>query len=125
VLASLQNAPPGPAILRDWIDYDRVFPHLAGIAHHGGMATTHAALVHGVPQVITPHAGDQYPQAARVTQAQVGYGIRAKDFTMENAPLILADILWDPEFAEKARAMAETLRALGGPARAADEIEKL
>ncbi len=125
VLASLQDAPPGPAILRDWIDYDRVFPHLAGIAHHGGMATTHAALVHGVPQVITPHAGDQYPQAARVTQAQVGYGIRAKDFTMENAPLILADILWDPEFAEKARAMAETLRALGGPARAADEIEKL
>ena len=125
VLASLQEAPPGPAILRDWIDYARVFPHLAGIAHHGGMATTHAALVHGVPQVVVPHAGDQYPQAARVTQAKVGYGIRAKDFTMENAPLILADILWDPEFAENARAVAESFRALGGPGRAADAVEAL
>ncbi len=125
VLASLQEAPPGPAIIRDWIDYARIFPHLAGIAHHGGMATTHAALVHGIPQVVAPHAGDQYPQAARVTQAKVGYGIRAKDFTTENAPLILADILWDPEFAENARGMAEDFRALGGPPRAADAVEGL
>ncbi len=125
VLSSLQEAPPGPAIIRDWIDYAQVFPHLGGIAHHGGMATTHAALVHGIPQVVVPHAGDQYPQAARVTQARVGYGIRAKDFTMENAPLILADILWDPEFTKNARAMAETFRALGGPPRAADAVESL
>jgi UDP:flavonoid glycosyltransferase YjiC (YdhE family) len=125
VLANLQEAPPGPAILRDWIDYLRVFPHLAGITHHGGMATTHAALVHGVPQVVVPHAGDQYPQAARVTQAKVGYGIRPKDFTMDNAPLILADILWDPEFQENARAMAERLRTLGGSPRAADAIGNL
>jgi UDP:flavonoid glycosyltransferase YjiC (YdhE family) len=125
VLSSLQEARPGPAILRDWIDYARVFPHLGGIAHHGGMATTHAALVHGVPQVVVPHAGDQYPQAARVTQARVGYGIRTKDFTMENAPLILADILWDPEFRENARAMAEGFWALGGPAHAAETIERL
>jgi len=124
-LASLQAAPPGPAILKEWLDYDQLFPHLAGIAHHGGMATTHAALAHGVPQVITPHAGDQFPQAARVTQSKVGYGIRAKDFTMENAPLILADILWDPTFRERARAMAETFRALGGPERAADAVEAL
>jgi UDP:flavonoid glycosyltransferase YjiC (YdhE family) len=125
VLASLQEAPPGPAIIRDWIDYARVFPHLAGIAHHGGMATTHSALVHGIPQVVVPHAGDQYPQAARVTQAKVGYGIRARDFTMENAPLILADILWDPDFAEAARSMAESFRALGGPPRAGDAVENL
>ncbi len=125
VLASLQEAPPGPAIIRDWIDYARVFPHLSGITHHGGMATTHAALVHGVPQVVVPHAGDQYPQAARVTQAKVGYGIRVKDFTMDNAPLILADILWDPEFRENALAMAESFRALGGPSRAADAVAGL
>jgi len=124
-LARLQKAPPGPAIIRDWIDYARIFPHLSGIVHHGGMATTHAALVHGIPQVVVPHAGDQYPQAARVTQARVGYGIRAKDFSMENAPQILADILWDPEFRENARAMAEDFRALGGPGRAAEAVMKM
>jgi UDP:flavonoid glycosyltransferase YjiC (YdhE family) len=125
VLASLQEAPPGPAIIRDWVAYDALFPHLAAVVHHGGVGTTHAALVHGLPQVIVPHAGDQYPQAARVTQARVGYGIRTRDFTMENAPLIVADVLWDPEFREQARSMAQTLNALGGPPAAADALEAL
>ena len=125
VLASLQDAPPGPAIIRNWISYDKLFPHLAGVVHHGGVATTHAALLHGVPQVVVPHAGDQYPQAARVTQAGVGYGIRAKDFNMENAPLILADILWDPEFRENAARFAQIMAGLGGPAAAADAILNL
>jgi len=125
ILASLKEAPPGPAIVRDWIDYSQIFPHLAGIVHHGGMATTHAALVHGIPQVIIPHAGDQYPQAARVTQAQVGYGIRTRDFTMENAPLILTDIIWGEEFRARAQEMALSLNELGGPTRAARAVESL
>ena len=125
ILASLKEARPGPAIIRDWINYERVFPHLAGAVHHGGVATTHAALVHGIPQVIVPHAGDQYPQAARATQAKVGYGIRTRDFTMENAPLIIADILWDPEFRENAQRLANIMADLGGPAAAADAVEDL
>ncbi|RUA16486.1 MAG: hypothetical protein DSY55_04030 [Clostridia bacterium] len=125
VLSSLQEARPGPAIIRKWIDYDQVFPHLGGIVHHGGMATTHAALMYGVPQVIVPHAGDQYPQAARITQAKVGYGIRPKDFDIENAPLILADILWDREFHDAALMMAEQFRKLGGRETAADAVEAL
>ncbi|HIQ12431.1 MAG TPA: glycosyltransferase [Caldilineales bacterium] len=125
ILASLRQAPPGPAIIRDWISYDKLFPRLAGAVHHGGVATTHAALVHGVPQVVVPHAGDQYPQAARVTQAGVGYGIRPRDFTIENAPLILADILWDPEFQENARRLAAIMQGLGGPAAAANAVEML
>ncbi len=122
VLARLREAPPGPAILREWIDYAQVFPHLAGVVHHGGVGTTHAALVHGLPQVVVPHAGDQYPQAARVTQAGVGYGIRPKDFTMENAPVILADILWAPGFRERAQALARRMHQLGGPPRAAEAL---
>ncbi len=125
VLANLREAPPGPAIIRDWIDYDKYFPHLAGIVHHGGVATTHTALVYGIPQVVVPRAGDQYPQAARVTQAKVGYGIRTKDFTMENAPLILTDILWDDTFREQARRMARIMHALGGPPAAADAVEAM
>ena len=125
LLDHLQEAPSGPAILREWVSYDKLFPHLAGIVHHGGVGTTHAALIHGIPQVVVPHAGDQYPQAARITQAKVGYGIRPKDFTMDNAPLILADILWDPEFRANAKRMAEAMSQLGGYKRAADAIEAL
>jgi len=81
--------------------------------------------MYGVPQVIVPHAGDQYPQAARITQAKVGYGIRPKDFDIENAPLILADILWDREFHDAALMMAEQFRKLGGRETAADAVEAL
>jgi UDP:flavonoid glycosyltransferase YjiC (YdhE family) len=125
ILNALHQAPPGPATISQWIDYTQEFPHLSGIVHHGGMATTHSALIHGIPQIVIPHAGDQFPQAARVTQARVGYGIKAQDFTMQNAPILLTDILWAPDFAEKARTMARHLHTLGGIPRAAQAIETL
>ncbi len=123
LLASLEQAPPGRSTVTDWIDYQAVFPHLTAVIHHGGVATTHAALVHGIPQVVVPHAGDQFPQAARITQAQVGYGIRPRDFTLENAPMIVADAVHDPEFKENALALAEEMRALGGVKTAVAAVE--
>ncbi len=47
--------------------------------HHGGMGTTHAALIHGVPQIVVPHAADQRGQARRVAQAKVGLNLTAHD----------------------------------------------
>ena len=123
LLASLQEAPPGRSTVVDWIDYEAVFPHLAAVVHHGGAATTHTALVHGIPQVVVPHAGDQFPQAARVTQAFIGYGIHAKDFTLENAPMIVADAVHDEEFREIALELAEEMQALGGVERAVEAVE--
>ena len=89
------------------------------------MATTQTALVHGIPQVVAPHAGDQFPQAARVTQAYIGYGIRPRDFTLENAPMLMADALYDPEFRENALELAEEMQALGGVKRAVDAVERM
>lgn len=125
LLSSLQQAPPGRSTVADWIDYEAVFPYLTAVIHHGGVATTHAALLHGVPQVIVPHAGDQFPQAARITQAQVGYGIRPRDFTLENAPMIVADAVYDPAFRENAVALAKEMQALGGVETAVESVENL
>ena len=125
LLASLQEAPPGRSTVVDWIDYQALFPYLAAAVHHGGVATTQTALVHGIPQVVAPHAGDQFPQAARVTQAYIGYGIRPRDFTLENAPMLMADALYDPEFRENALELAEEMQALGGVKRAVDAVERM
>lgn len=119
---SLREAPPGRAQVRDWVEYGAVFPQVAAIVHHGGIATTQAALLHGIPQVVVPHAGDQWPQAARVTQARVGYGIRAKDFNTHSAPLILADALYDAEFRASAADLAAEMQALGGVERAVEAV---
>lgn len=125
LLGSLRQAPPARAEVAAWIDFAAVFPGLAAIVHHGGAGTTHSALSHGLPQVVVPHAGDQYPQAARVTQAGVGYGIRPRDFTFANAPAILADILYVNDFREKAAVLAAEMQRLGGAKTAAQAVERL
>ncbi len=116
---------PAASIVREWVAYDAIFPHLAGIIHHGGVATTHAALVHGVPQIVAPHAGDQWPQAARVTQAGVGYGVRPQDFTPATAPVLAAQLLDNRDFRVSAAWLAAEMQELGGVERAATAVEDL
>ncbi len=114
---------PGEAWVSNWLDFGAVFPRLAAIIHHGGVATTHAALVHGLPQIVVPHAGDQTPQAGRVTQAGVGYGVRPADFDAASAPRLISHVLTDPSFRVSAGWWADEMAALGGAEQAAEAVE--
>lgn len=114
---------PGETWVSEWLDFGAVFPRLAAIVHHGGVATTHAALVHGLPQILVPHAGDQTPQAARVTQAGVGYGVRPADFDAASAPLLVSQVLADTSFRVSAGWWADEMAALGGAEQAAQAVE--
>ena len=125
LLVRLAAEPPLASTVTDWVDYAAVFPQLAAIIHHGGVATTHAAAAHGLPQVVVPHAGDQMPQAARVTRAGVGFGVRPAVFTPEVAAQLVASVLYDPVLQAQARTLAQEMSALGGPAAAASAIEAL
>jgi len=49
-----------------------LFPRCAAVVHHGGAGTTTTAARAGVPQVVVPHALDQFYWAARVTALGVG-----------------------------------------------------
>lgn len=125
LLASLQEASPPHCQVETWVDFACVFPQLAAVVHHGGVGATHAALIHSLPQIAVPHAGDQWAQAARVTQAGVGYGIRPRDFNLANAPLTLAQLLYNPLFKANAAALAQEMQALGGVEAAATAVERL
>lgn len=111
--------PPGTRLLA-WIDYDQVFPCLSVIIHHGGMGTTHRAVVQGIPQVVVPHAADQRGQARRVAQAKVGLHLSALD--VKNGQLLPAihAVTSDEHVRETAQALAAEFAALGGPPRAAE-----
>ncbi|MDP1917128.1 MAG: glycosyltransferase [Myxococcales bacterium] len=52
-----------------------VFPRCAGVVHHGGVGTTHAAARAGVPQAVMPHLLDQFYTAHRLALAGVGFGV--------------------------------------------------
>lgn len=115
----LQAALPGGTRLLTWVDYDHVFPHLKIIVHHGGMGTTHAAVVHGVPQVVVPHAADQRGQARRVAQARVGLNLSALDVRQGRLGSGIRAVVTDAKVADTARRLAGEFAALGGPPEAA------
>lgn len=120
--AQLKNALPPTTRLLNWVDFDHVMPRLTSIVHHGGMGTTHAALVHGLPQVVVPHAADQRGQAKRVSNAKVGLNLSAHD--VKNGQLLPAikAVSSDAKVKQQAIWLANELEKLGGPQRAAEHL---
>lgn len=118
--AELKAALPAGTRLLTWIDYDHVFPRLSVIIHHGGMGTTHRAIVQGIPQVVVPHAADQRGQARRVAQAKIGLNLTAHD--VRNGQLLPAirAVTTDERVQMAARELAAEFATLGGPPRAAE-----
>ncbi len=106
-----------------WVDYAHLFPRLSAIVHHGGVGTTHAAVVHGVPQVIIPHGGDQGLQAIRADANGVGISLAPAQANVGRLRQAIETVLRDPGLRLRARNLAARLAALGGVTKAADLIE--
>lgn len=120
--AQLKAALPPNTRLLNWVDFNQVMPRLACIVHHGGMGTTHAALIHALPQVVVPHAADQRGQAKRVSNAKVGLNLSAHD--VKNGQLLPAikAVATDEKVKAQAQWLARELGQLGGPACAAEYL---
>jgi UDP:flavonoid glycosyltransferase YjiC (YdhE family) len=56
----------------DNVPHAKLFPEMAVIIHHGGAGTTHTAARAGVPQIIVPHASDQYYYGNRIFKLKIG-----------------------------------------------------
>lgn len=121
----LKASLPGGTRLLNWVPYEHVFPRLKVIVHHGGMGTTHAAVVHAVPQVIAPHAADQRGQARRAAQAKVGLHLTAQDIKKGQLPEAVQAITTTEWVRERVDQLAQEFAALGGPPRAAKLIEEI
>jgi len=98
------------------VSHRALFPRCAAIVHHGGAGTTHAAARAGVPQVIVPHAFDQFQFAAWAREAGVA-----------TASLPRTRLAWRPlseriETAASDRALARNAAALGERMRARDPL---
>lgn len=116
--------PPGTRLL-NWVDFDHVLPRTGLAVHHGGMGTTHALIVHGIPQMCVPHAADQRGQARRAAEAKVGLNLTAHD--VRNGALLegARALARDRKVYENARELAADFHALGGPPAAAAALAEL
>ena len=120
--AELKRALPKGTRLLAWAPYDHVLPRSKIIIHHGGMGTTHSAVIHGLPQIVVPHAADQRIQARRVSEAKVGLHLTAHDVRQGQLRDGVHALMQADWVQNNARQLAKRMAALGGAERAADLI---
>jgi MGT family glycosyltransferase len=120
--AKLKVALPKNTRLLNWVPFAHVLPRARLMIHHGGMGTTHAAVLYGIPQMVVPHAADQRGQARRVAQAKVGLNLTAHD--VKNGALMTGAraLLSDAQVQQNARELAAEFASLGGPVKAAEAV---
>lgn len=123
--ADLIAALPKGTRLLNWIPFEHVLPRAHLIIHHGGMGTTHRAVVHALPQIVVPHAADQRIQAKRVTQAKVGLHLTAHDVRQGMLREGSKALLHDDKVKQTAKQLASHMAALGGVDRAASALAAL
>ena len=121
----LVNALPKNTRLLNFVPFDHVLPRIRLMFHHGGMGTTHAAVVHGIPQIVVPHAADQRGQARRVAQAKVGLNLSAHEVRQGMLWEAARALSQDQQVQQNARQLAAEMASLGGPARAAEALSEL
>lgn len=120
--AELKAALPKITRLLNWVSFEQVLPRTRLIIHHGGMGTTHAAVVHGIVQMAVPHAADQRGNARRIAQAKVGLNLTAHDVRHGALYEGAKALMTDERIQQKARDLAADFAALGGPDRAAEHL---
>jgi MGT family glycosyltransferase len=123
--AELKAALPGSTRLLNWVSFEHVLPRTQLMIHHGGMGTTHAAVIHGIPQIAVPHAADQRGNARRIAQAKVGLNLSAHD--VRHGALLEGSraLTNDATVRANAHQLAANFAALGGAKRAAEALESV
>ena len=120
--ADLGPVPPH-VVVRRFVPQLALLRRAALFVTHGGMNSVNEALSFGVPLLVYPQVHDQLVVARRVVELGAGLRLRGRP---DAAALRRAadDVLGDPRYRQRSQVIGATLRASGGAARAADEIER-
>lgn len=117
---------PKSTVLRSHLDFDAYLPYTSAAIHHGGAGTTHALVVHAVPQIVVPHAADQMRQAQGIMRSSAGLYLPAKEVTVPRLVDALAQVIPDlSPIRANAIALQSEFAALGGVPAAANQIEAM
>ncbi|HEX5894677.1 MAG TPA: glycosyltransferase [Thermoleophilaceae bacterium] len=113
-LDALPEAPDNTRIER-WVPQQDVLGHAAAAVVHGGTGSTLGALAAGVPLVVVPLFADQPQNARRVAEVGAGLAVEPnrEDVGATARPLrdAIESVLSEPSYGERARALADELRA--------------
>jgi rhamnosyltransferase subunit B len=103
--------------------HDQVFPRAAAVVHQGGVGTTGQAMRSGRPQLVVPHAHDQFDNAARMRRRGVARVVYASRYNHTRAAAALSALLRDWAVAAGAGHVGGLVAGEGGAETAADVID--
>jgi sterol 3beta-glucosyltransferase len=92
-----------------------LFPHVAGVVHHGGAGTTAAGLLAGKPSLLAPLGVDQFFWGRRIRELGLGpLPIPRRKLTAARLGAALRELTDDREAQERALAFGQALREEDG-----------
>jgi rhamnosyltransferase subunit B len=116
---------PPTVLAVPYAPHSAVFPRAAVVVHQGGIGTTGEAMRAGRPMLVVPFGQDQPDHARRLRRLGVARSITAERYDAGRATRALGELLRDGAGAERARAVAERVRAETGVRTACDALERL
>ena len=122
----LDLGPVAPNIrVECYVPQSDLLPKTALMVTLGGSGGVLAALRAGVPLVVVPTEWDRPENAQRVVEAGAGIRIAPNRCTPERLRAAAERVLKESSFRTNARRMADSFARYGGPARAAELLERL
>ncbi len=108
-----------------FVPHSVLFPRLSAVVTTGGSGTVRAALAAGLPLVVVPTGWDQFDNAQRVVESGAGVRLSARRCTPALLRAAVQRVLAEPSFRANARRLGASSAYYGGPARAAELLERL
>ncbi len=108
-----------------YVPFSEIMPRCAATVHQGGIGTTAQALRAGRPTIVVPWAHDQPDNAERLRKLGVSRTLGRGQYRARRVARELRDILGEPTYCDKAKAVADQISREDGTARACDVIESL
>jgi sterol 3beta-glucosyltransferase len=117
---------PGQIFFLESVPYDKLFPRVAAVVHHGGGGSTAEGLRAGKPTVICPFFGDQPFWGSRVQELGAGPApIPQKRLTVTALADAIRSAVTDDGMRQRASGLGEKIRSEDGVGKAVEVIEDL
>jgi rhamnosyltransferase subunit B len=111
------------AFVAGYAPYQELFPRACAVIHSGAVGALAEALRAGKPMLIVPSiAADQPDNAQRAVRLGVAKTIPLHRYSVATARMGLEALLGDAQYARRAAALGERIRAEDGAARAAEVL---
>ena len=111
--------------IEQFVPHHALFTKTDVVVTTGGAGTVNTALLEAIPLIVVPTGWDLPENAQRVVECGAGLRISPRHCTPERLRKAVQTVLADPRYRENARRIGMELKNQGGPARAAELLERL